>query len=114
MHTKIPELIKEHFIKELERTKDINKVQVLSPFRTRTDTGVNNVNEILQNCVNPKKPHEQEMYYGKKTFRVNDKVMQFRNDYDKEVFNGDIGFISSVYRDLSGENIAQIEIDGRR
>jgi len=111
--TKIPELIKEHFIKELERTKDINKVQVLSPFRTRTDTGVNNVNEILQNCVNPKKPHEQEMYYGKKTFRVNDKVMQFRNDYDKEVFNGDIGFISSVYRDLSGENIAQIEIDGR-
>ena len=71
------------------------------------------MNEILQNCVNPKKPHEQEMYYGKKTFRVNDKVMQFRNDYDKEVFNGDIGFISSVYRDLLGENIAQIEIDGR-
>ena len=110
--TKIPNIIKEQFLKEVKRCGNIDDVQVLSPFRTRTDTGVNNLNEILQNSINPKKDHEPEIYYGRKTFRKNDKVMQFRNDYDKGVFNGNIGCISAIYRSLDGVNMASVEMDG--
>ena len=99
-------------MKEVKRCGNIDDVQVLSPFRTRTDTGVNNLNEILQNSINPKKDHEPEIYYGRKTFRKNDKVMQFRNDYDKGVFNGNIGCISAIYRSLDGVNMASVEMDG--
>lgn len=110
----IPNIIKEQFLNEIKKHGDIGRVQVLSPFRTRTDTGANNLNRILQDCINPKKKFETEIYYGSKTFRENDKVMQTRNDYDKEVFNGDMGFISSIYRNLGGENEAEIKMDGRK
>jgi exodeoxyribonuclease V alpha subunit len=110
--TKIPGIIREMYLKEIERCGDAGSVQVLSPFRIRTDTGVDNLNRMLQEAINPKK-EGSEIYYGKKVFRKNDKVMQFRNDYSKEVFNGDIGFISSIYRNLDGGNEAVVNINGR-
>ncbi len=69
-----------------------NDVQILSPMKNGT-TGVNNLNIALQEALNPK---GKQIQRGSKTFRVNDKVMQIANNYDKNVFNGDIGIIKSI------------------
>lgn len=65
----------------------LEDIQVLSPMN-RGLLGTNNLNMELQKCLNP---HGQEIIRGGRKFRTNDKVMQIRNNYDKEVFNGDIG-----------------------
>jgi exodeoxyribonuclease V alpha subunit len=92
----IPCLISEYFKKELMRVKDINEVQVLSPFRKKTETGVDQLNIVLQDDLNPKASNKPELHYGQRVFRRYDKVMQYKNNYDKEVFNGDIGIIQNV------------------
>ena len=56
-------------------------------------TGVSNLNLELRKRLNPDQP---SMNYGSKRFRLMDKVMQIVNNYDKEVFNGDIGWISKI------------------
>jgi len=70
-----------------------NDVQVLSPMH-RLECGVSHLNLILQDALNPEKPDKPELKAGGQTFRLGDKVMQMRNNYRKNVFNGDIGFIS--------------------
>lgn len=113
--SKIPGVIRDTVVKELAKTGDVNKVQVLSAFRQRVSTGVDNLNQLLQEAINPKKPFSGiDMYFGKKTFRENDKVMQFRNDYNKDVFNGDIGSIACVRRNPDGEHFADIDINDQR
>ncbi|MDZ7761563.1 MAG: ATP-dependent RecD-like DNA helicase [Desulfovermiculus sp.] len=71
------------------RFDPVTDVQVISPMNKGV-VGVNNLNTQLQACLNPK---GQELVRGGKTFRTGDKVMQIKNNYDKEVFNGDIGKI---------------------
>lgn len=110
---KIASIIKSEYLKEVKRSGGVEKVQVLSPFRAKTETGVNNLNQVLQEAVNPKR-YGEELSYGNKRFRQNDKVMQFRNDYDKEVFNGDVGIISSIEKTLLAEYSADITMDERR
>lgn len=73
----------------------IKDIQVLAPMH-RTEAGVGSLNERLQNVLNPPGEHKAERKFGGKTFRVGDKVMQLKNNYDKEVFNGDTGFITAV------------------
>ena len=67
-------------------------IQVLSPMR-RGDVGTGPLNLRLQNALNP---DGISMRHGETEFRVKDKVMQIRNNYEKKVFNGDIGFISEI------------------
>ena len=67
-------------------------VQVLTPMR-RNLLGTENLNSVIQAALNPSGP---SLVRGCTHFRVNDRVMQLRNNYDKEVFNGDIGFIKQV------------------
>ncbi|MDE6519220.1 MAG: ATP-dependent RecD-like DNA helicase [Ruminococcus sp.] len=69
-----------------------NDIQVLTPMRKGV-TGAENLNRILQNALNP---DSAVLYRGGRSFRVNDKVMQIRNNYDKEIFNGDIGIVTSI------------------
>ena len=57
--------------------------------------GVENLNLMLQEQLNPKK-NQDELKYSSQTFRVGDKVMHIRNNYQKNVFNGDIGFIQDI------------------
>ena len=84
----------------------INSVQVLSPSRKGT-AGVNSLNEILQQEINPPDYMKAQTSYGKTVFRVGDKVMQTKNNYDIEwtkdngevgmgIFNGDIGIIQKI------------------
>lgn len=68
------------------------EVQVLTPMQRGT-VGAGNLNIELQNALNPTGP---SLARGGYTFRQGDKVMQIRNNYDKNVFNGDIGYITAV------------------
>lgn len=68
------------------------EIQVLTPMQRGT-VGAGNLNIELQNALNPTSP---SLARGGYTFRQGDKVMQIRNNYDKNVFNGDIGYITAV------------------
>lgn len=70
----------------------LRDVQILTPMR-RGDLGTDALNQLIQRTVNPK---GNTLWRGENAFRVNDRVMQIANNYDKDVFNGDIGFIVNV------------------
>ena len=67
-------------------------IQVLSPMQ-RGAVGAANLNQMIQEAVNP---GETGFRRGGVSFRARDKVMQIRNNYEKEVFNGDIGIVEST------------------
>lgn len=87
------------------------QIQVLTPMK-KGALGVWELNRILQECINPPSAGKAELEYGENIFRVGDKVMQTKNNYDMEwnimstygisaqrgkgVFNGDIGIISHI------------------
>ena len=70
-------------------------VQVLSPMH-RQACGVENLNKQLQAALNPPQENQAAILGVNQVFRVGDKVMQTRNNYQKGVFNGDIGFIDNI------------------
>lgn len=70
-------------------------IQVLSPMH-RGEVGVAALNTRLQATLNPPKPDRPERQVGGRTYRTGDRVMQIRNNYDKEVFNGDMGRITGI------------------
>lgn len=74
-------------------------VQVLSPMY-KNPCGVDNLNAVIQSAVNGPQKGKGEHKAGKMTFRTGDKVMQKQNNYDKGVFNGDIGEIFAVQDDI--------------
>ncbi len=81
-----------------------SEVQVLSPMHGG-DAGVQALNVALQERLNPAASHKQELALGRRAngprmvLRVGDKVRQIRNDYDKGVFNGDLGTVTTINRD---------------
>jgi exodeoxyribonuclease V alpha subunit len=70
-------------------------IQVLSPMYNGA-VGVNNLNEKLQEALNPPGKSKRERRLGGRVFRIGDKVMQTANNYDKNVYNGDIGRITAL------------------
>lgn len=74
----------------------VDNVALLTPYRQKTETGVNALNLRLRELVNPPNPAKKEAVLGKRTFRSGDKVMQTKNH--EEVNNGDIGYITAVSR----------------
>jgi exodeoxyribonuclease V alpha subunit len=85
----------------------VNDIQVLSPMH-RGMIGAGNLNLELQKALNP---GEEGIIRGGRLFRVNDKVMQIVNYYDKEVYNGDIGRIAAIDEELKEVTVV---IDERR
>ncbi len=86
------------------------EIQVLSPMH-RGAAGVGALNEALQSALNPPRPDRAERAMGSRVYRVGDRVMQVRNNYDKDVFNGDMGYIKGV--DGVEQRLA-VEFDGRQ
>ncbi len=86
----------------------VRDIQVIAPMY-RGAAGVNNLNSRLQAELNGDF-RIAEVKLGSRLFRVGDKVMQTRNNYDKEVFNGDIGFINSIDDD---DNSLEVVMDNR-
>lgn len=103
---------------------DSEDIQVLAPMK-KGIVGINNLNKVLQNSVNPKTPDKEELQVGEVIFRVGDRVMQTANNYQMEwskeedgnltfgkgVYNGDIGKIVEI-NSSDGEMIVLFE-DGR-
>ncbi len=73
----------------------IRDIQVLSPMH-RGSLGIRELNSRLQETLNPPRPDEPHVDRFGWRFSLRDKVMQVENDYDKEVFNGDIGVVRSI------------------
>ncbi len=84
----------------------IDDIQVLTPMH-KGIVGAGNLNKELQNTLNP---GPDAIIRGERTYRVNDKVMQIKNNYDKEVFNGDIGKIIQI---IPEDRASIIAFDGR-
>ncbi len=82
-------------------------IQVLTPMR-RFQLGADNLNVVLQEALNP--AGDALARYGR-LYRAGDRVMQLRNNYDKDVYNGDIGFVSAL--DPEAQTL-EVEFDGRR
>ena len=84
----------------------LRDIQVLSPMR-KGDVGTVRLNEALQDALNP-----NGTPVGPRGFRVGDKLMQTRNNYDLEVFNGDVGILT--LNDAAGEEVEILFDDGRK
>ena len=84
----------------------LEDVQVLVPMR-RNALGTENLNFEIQRALNPSGPG---LIRGGTTFRAGDRVMQLRNNYDKDVYNGDVGFVKSVDPD---SRMMVVAFDGR-
>ena len=74
---------------------DWRRVQVLSPMH-KSPCGVQNLNKLLQQYINPPSAKKPEVSIPGNVLRVGDKVMQIRNNYEKDVFNGDIGRVYKI------------------
>lgn len=84
----------------------VHDIQVITPMH-RGVAGVMNLNRELQELLNPS---AEEIVGMGRSFRVNDKVMQIQNNYDKEVFNGDIGTVMG-FDPVEGQ--VKVAFDGR-
>jgi len=73
----------------------LHDIQVLTPMH-RGATGVTALNERLQETLNPGNPQKAEVKHGTRVFREGDRVMQIRNDYERQIFNGDLGVIQKI------------------
>ncbi len=96
-------------------------IQVICPSR-RFNTGAANLNNVLQNAVNPKNKDNEEMSFKGGFIRTGDKVMQIKNNYDilwdrsdgetgNGVFNGDIGYVTEVDKRFSS---LTVDFDGKK
>jgi exodeoxyribonuclease V alpha subunit len=108
-----PEAIKTRLLDlvatELPRRYGLNPLkdlQVITPMH-RGPVGIQTLNHELQQRLNPQSPHWS---WGGRVYRARDKVMQLRNNYYKEVFNGDIGQVCGF---LPGTGQLQVDFDGR-
>ncbi|MGL4854065.1 MAG: SF1B family DNA helicase RecD2, partial [Lentisphaeria bacterium] len=109
---KVNELILEMLCKRIPERFGFNPysdVQVLTPMNNGV-CGTVNLNKIIQSRLNPG-GNREEFSSGERVFRLHDKVMQRVNNYDKNVFNGDSGFICSI--DLSNKKF-EVEYDDRK
>ncbi len=84
-------------------------IQVLTPMH-RGEAGVTELNQRLQAALNPPAARKNEWKHGPRVFREGDRVMQIHNDYDRQVFNGDIGQLQKI--DPDGPTLS-VNFDGR-
>jgi exodeoxyribonuclease V alpha subunit len=87
----------------------MDEIHVLSPMY-RGAVGVSNLNERLQAALNPPSSAKAERRLSGRTFRAGDRVIQLRNNYDLDVYNGDIGRIQAI--DLVNQEL-RVRIDDR-
>lgn len=87
------DMIESIYLQEIAKY-GVDNVVLLSPYRQKTETGVNALNQRIQGKVNPPDPAKNEAVYGQRRFRVGDKVMQTKNC--EQINNGDVGYITSI------------------
>ncbi|HEY3244075.1 MAG TPA: ATP-binding domain-containing protein, partial [Phycisphaerae bacterium] len=87
----------------------MTQLQVLTPMN-RHALGAHRLNRLLQSQLNPAAPGKAELPRMGSTWRVGDKIMQIVNNYDKDIFNGDVGFIRRI---SPAEQELEADFDGR-
>jgi exodeoxyribonuclease V alpha subunit len=98
------ETIKEAVTEYLQDGKDIDDLQIISPMK-KGSCGVNTANKIMQEMMSDiNGTQEQVLEIGFNKFHIGDRVIQLENNYDKEVFNGDMGVIIDLGRDVVGDD----------
>lgn len=100
----IVRLVKERLPRAYRESPD--RIQVLTPMQ-RGVVGAANLNLLLQQALNPSGP---SLGRGGYIYRQGDRVMQLRNNYDKDVFNGDLGYIREVNTE---ERTLKVDFDGK-
>ena len=104
------EIIESLYLQETARC-GIDNVVLLSPYRQKTETGANALNQRLQGKVNPPADGKMDAVHGQRRFRTGDKVMQIKNCED--INNGDVGYITSI-TGTQTESVIRIDFgDGR-
>jgi len=106
---KVQEMILEMVCQRIPERYSLNPlrdVQVLTPMH-KGEVGTSALNQLLQERLNPSRNLELKRGYA--TFRPGDRVLQLRNNYDKDVFNGDLGWVHAV--DLE-EGSLTVDFDG--
>jgi exodeoxyribonuclease V alpha subunit len=92
-------------VKVNDKNLTFDDIQIITPLREK-GLGVNDINPIIQECANPKDPSKEELHAGNlpsgpRIFRIGDRVMQIKNDYDKNVYNGDMGKIVGINKNVN-------------
>ncbi len=96
--SQIPTVVSQIIQSALKKGFTIYDVQVLAPMY-RGDAGIDNLNHMIQELVNPKKNAKtKEMAFGDTTYRIGDKVLQLINQPQSNVFNGDMGEVIAIFR----------------
>lgn len=104
-------LIEQLYLQETEKY-GIDNVALLTPYRQKTATGVNALNDRLREQINPARQENPEIVCGKHKFRLGDKVMQVRNHED--INNGDVGYVTGI-TGKDSEAIVEVDFgDGRK
>ncbi len=99
------DVLRELYCKWVSKYYPGAEIQVLSPM-IRGSLGTARLNRILQEAVNPAGKGRSEIKVGEKIFRVGDRVIHRRNNYDLEVFNGDIGYITDIDNKILGLSVS--------
>lgn len=93
---KIAAVIPQIFQVAMDKGFSSSDIQILAPMY-RGEEGIDNLNQIMQNYLNPKKSHALEFRYLENScFRIGDKVLHLVNDINKGVSNGDVGYIRDL------------------
>ena len=105
------EIVCREYMKEIAE-HGLDRVQILSPFKSRGDACVKKLNDTIREKVNPHEYTKPELKHGSRIFRLGDRVLQTRNMDD--ISNGDVGFVKSVYNGEDNDSSVTVSFgDGR-
>ena len=110
------ETIKDIVRRAIDKGYTEKDIQVLAPIY-KTINGIDSLNKVLQNIMNPKSSKKNEITSGETIYREGDKILQLVNDSDNYISNGDIGYIESIIsaaKSKSKKNELVINFDGTR
>lgn len=96
---------------ENAKAHGLDDVALLSPYRRKTETGVNDLNIKLRDLMNPADASKAELSSGRRKYRVGDRVMQVKNY--KKVNNGEIGYVTDIFEDGIDVKVT-VEFDDNR
>ena len=115
----VAEKIVNKYVELIQSGKTTSDVQVLTPLKRKTACGSKALNKKIQEAINPAKPNVKEAKFGFVTFREGDKVMQTKNNYEKDCFNGDTGYITCIDKSKDDTSVIvkfddkEVEFTGR-
>lgn len=96
--------------KALDKGFKKEDIQILAPMY-KTICGIDNLNKQTQSIMNPPSPYKNEVTTGDITYREGDRILQLVNDSDKNVYNGDLGYIKTIHKTTKTTEIT-IDFDG--